>query len=111
MKESLKIKLSNYIRGYQGEQVPHWQVMNFATQNGFRQSNCERRLREMAEVGKVYEHNTIKYYYWRSDSPHTSQNAPKREITDFVGEVKTEAARAFLERFKPKEQIKENTLF
>jgi hypothetical protein len=80
MRESLKLKLIQYIKGYQGEKIPHYQLEAMVKQWGFRSSNMERRLREMAEVGKIYEHNCIKFYYWRSDSPVKQETAPVSEI-------------------------------
>ena len=80
-KDSLKEKLRAYIKGYQGEQVPHWQLMNCVKSWGYRESNAERRLREMIEIEKIYEHNCIKFYKWRETA---SQNQPQAERNDKV---------------------------
>ena len=53
-KDSLKIKLRNYIRGYSAP-VPHYLLMNNVKAWGYRESNAERRLREMVEIDKIYE--------------------------------------------------------
>ena len=100
-KDSLKEKLRNYIRGYAAP-VPHWQLMNCVKAWGYRESNAERRLREMVEIEKIYEHNTIKYYQWRKTASQNDITAPqiRQEVSAII---KTPEARAFLKEWlRPK---------
>ncbi len=119
MKETLEIKLHNFLRAQGGRSIPYEQIKLLAekvwlTSRGghYRMEILTRRTRKdnlkenniSARIGKEYKNNAVVAFFYKTDSQMQPEIAPQQEQKPL-----RDTTLAFLKDFAPKED-KQQTL-